>query len=185
MKIRRFNESKEGGDIFSNKDKLLNSLGRISNMNLSIHYKAFNFVEVFGEKRPWPFSSQTKIGFDDESWLNQNFGGDIESGKKLEINEVRSRFDKLLKKGFIIRGIIIDIEDRLGTHLTSDEGRGGREFYKMSLDFTALMEDIDNLKESFHDEGYTLSMYISTNRNGASNFSSNAMISLLILDGDF
>jgi len=40
MKIRRFNESKEGGDIFSDKDKLLNSLGRISNMNLSIHYKA-------------------------------------------------------------------------------------------------------------------------------------------------
>jgi hypothetical protein len=46
------------------------------------------------------------------------------------------------------------------------------------------MEDIDNLKESFHDEGYTLSMYISTNRHGASNFS-NSMISLLILDGEF
>jgi len=46
------------------------------------------------------------------------------------------------------------------------------------------MEDIEILKESFYDEGYTLSMYVSTNNHGASNFS-NSMISLLILDGEF
>jgi hypothetical protein len=184
MKIRRFNESKEGGDIFSDKDKLLNSLGRISNMNLSIHYKAFRYAEVLGEKRPWPLTSQTKKGFDDESWIQQNFGGVNEMGVRMESGELRKRFENLVSKKSIIRGIIIDIQDELTTPLTSDEGRGGREFHKMSLDFTALMEDIDNLKESFHDEGYTLSMYISTNRHGASNFS-NSMISLLILDGEF
>ena len=184
MKIRRFNESKEGGDIFSDKDKLLNSLGRISNMNLSIHYKAFRFVEVLGEKRPWPFTSQTKKGFDDESWLQQNFGGMNEMGVIMESDELIKRFENLVRKKSIIRGIIIDIQDELTTPLTSDEGRGGREFHKMSLEFTALMEDIEILKESFYDEGYTLSMYISTNRHGASNFS-NSMISLLILDGEF
>ena len=185
MKIRRFNESKEGGDILSDKDKLLNSLGRISNMNLSIHYKAFRFVEVLGEKRPWPFTSQTKKGFDDESWLQQNFGESYSgSGVKMKSDELRKKFDNIVRKKLLIRGIIIDIQNELTTPLTSDEGRGGREFHKMSLEFTALMEDIEILKESFYDEGYTLSMYVSTNNNGASNFS-NSMISLLILDGEF
>jgi hypothetical protein len=184
MRIKKFNES-SGVSIFDDENILKKYLSPLSNNKLSIHYKCFRkHVDDID-----PFTSQTKIGFNDYNWLKQNFSmssdSDIPSFSDAEHSALIELFDKLIRKKGLIRGIIIDINDQIGEYLSSDEGRGGREFYKMSLDFLSILNNIEDLKESLSDEGYTLSVYISTNKHGATNFSSSAMISLLILDGEF
>jgi len=52
----------------------------------------------------------------------------------MKSDELRKKFDNIVRKKLLIRGIIIDIQNELTTPLTSDEGRGGREFHKMSLE---------------------------------------------------
>lgn len=176
MRIRRFNESKEES-IFDNQEILKKYLGPISNLNLSIHYKVFKNIIA---EEIYPLTSQTKNGFHDIDWIKSNFRP---QGDAIEY------FNNGVKTGQFLRGIIIDIiEPNLIENLSTDEQRGGRVFSKLSPDFIHILEKIEDLKLDIETEGYTVGVYLSSfpqSFYGKTNFSSDAPISLLILDGSF
>jgi len=86
-----------------------------------------------------------------------------------------------------IHGAIIDINDKIFNVISADEGRMGRYFSNYDSEkLIQILEDIERIKDDCKTEGYTLSMFMKNDGfNSATNFNSEAQISLLILDGDF
>lgn len=187
MRIKRFNENISTTSIFDDENELRKYLGPISKYNLSIHYKCFKKLNYDYEYLP--IGSQTKNGFSDINWLYQNrewINNNPNNKPFVSKKLLYNLFKDIIKSRKIIRGIIIDIvEPDLIEIVTSDEQRLGRSFSKIKPDFFQILNDIEGIILDLETENITSSLFLSSYPNdNITNFSNEAPISLLLLDGD-
>ncbi len=173
MKIKKFNESLNKKDSpFTNWEMMEHLIAPIFKYDWTIYYKLYTMYD----EDVSPIGPKHTKNFTDKFWNEKSFNW----------NGVNYNWSELDNSN-LIKACIIDINDQIFNVISADEQRMGRYFSTYDSEkLIQILEDIERIKDDCKTEGYTLSMFMKNDGfNSATNFNSEAQISLLILDGDF
>jgi hypothetical protein len=174
MKIKKFNENiNQKESPFTNWEMMEQLIAPIFKYDWNIYYK---FYTMYDEDVS-PIGPKHTKNFSDKFWNEKSFN----------LTGVRYNWGDLVDNFTLIKACIIDINDQIFNIISADEQRMGRSFSTYNSEkLIQILEDIERIKDDCTTEGYTLSMFIKNDGfSRATNFNSDAQISLLILDGDF
>ncbi len=173
MRIKKFNESIIKKDSpFTNWEMMENLIAPIFKYDCAIYYKLYTMYD----EDVMPIGPKHTKNFTDKFWNEKSFNW----------NGVNYNWSELDNSN-LIKACIIDINDQIFNVISADEQRMGRYFSTYDSEkLIQILEDIERIKDDCTTEGYTLSMFMKNDGfNSATNFNSDAQISLLILDSSF